>query len=108
MVTLPLSTPRRKCGARPNPSKLMSPATTRDAAPAATSQSTHMPATMATTVRSRLPARTSSRTNAIGALFMDNPPSATVAPSGTDAAASAREICFEMGPVTPNTYQTSG
>ena len=67
-----------------------------------------MPATMATTVRSRLLARTSSRTNAIGALFMDSPPSATVAPSGTEAAASASVACLETGPVTPRVYQTSG
>ena len=81
---------RRKWGASPRPSKLMRPETTLRTQPAATSQSTGMPATIATSVRSRLPWRAISRTTAIGALFIDSPPMPTVAPSGMSSTASAR------------------
>ena len=48
-----------------------------------------MPLTIGTSVRSLAPRRISARTNAIGVAFIDRPPIAIVAPSGTSSAASS-------------------
>ena len=98
MPTSPACTAARNLGARPRPSKLTSPEMTRPTQPPATSQSTAMPCTIATTVRSRARRRTRARTNAIGVEFIDSPPMATVAPSGTSAAASSMLRSFTSTP----------
>ena len=76
---------------------LTSPTIARRTQPAATSQSTEGPATIATTVRSRAPRRASARQNSIGAPFISSPPTATVDPSATRAAASSMAISLLTG-----------
>src|SRR5262245_58009462 len=100
IATAPACTAARNFGARPSPSKLTSPEMTLRTQPPATSQSTASPWTIATSVRSRTPRRSRARTNAIGVEFIDSPPTATVAPSGTRAAASSRLRSFTPGPLS--------
>src|SRR5579884_2788080 len=63
-------------------------------APAPHSRSTSTPCAVPITCKSRRPRRISSRSNAIGSRHDSPPPTATVIPSCTIAAASASETCF--------------
>jgi hypothetical protein len=85
---VPASAARRNIGARPNPSNDVNPMSSRLTQPPPISQSVDMPETIAISSRSRTPARTSSRQNAIGATLSESPPIAMLEPLGTRPAAS--------------------